>query len=448
MAIIGKDAIVVGAGIGGLTTAGALADFFEHVVVLERDALPQQAEVRAGTPQARHVHLLLGGGQRALSALFPCFEDDLARADAVPLRAGLDLRMERPGYDPFPQRDLGWLTYAQSRAQIEFTVRERVSALANVTLRDRCRVETLVADDGRRAVTGVQCVDASGRHDRLAADLVVECSGRGDLTLALLASLGYPRPDVTTLGVDIAYSTAIFAIPDDAPADWKSVFTLPGLGKGSRGALLAPLEGRRWIVTTAGRHGDNPPGDVAGFMEFLRTFRTSTIATAVAQAKLLGDIVRFRFPESINRHYDRLRTFPKGLLVLGDAICRFNPVYGQGMSVAAMEAHALKGLLATYAKDADPLGGLASAFFAEAAALIETPWMQAAIPDLVHPEARGERPPDFELTLKIAAAFTKLAARDPAVHKLTAEVGNLLKPRAAYFDPALMQRVQAVMAEG
>jgi hypothetical protein len=118
------------------------------------------------------------------------------------------------------------------------------------------------------------------------------------------------------------------------------------------------------------------------------------------------------------------------------------------MSVAAMEAHALKGLLATYAKDADPLGGLASAFFAEAAALIETPWMQAAIPDLVHPEARGERPPDFELTLKIAAAFTKLAARDPAVHKLTAEVGNLLKPRAAYFDPALMQRVQAVMAEG
>src|SRR5262245_43485689 len=121
---IGKQAIVVGAGIGGLTAARAVADYFERVVVLERDALPERAHPRAGVPQAKHVHALLAGGQRALYALFPGFEHDLAQTGAVPLRVALDVRMERPGYDPFPQRDLGWDSYALSRAQLELSMRQ------------------------------------------------------------------------------------------------------------------------------------------------------------------------------------------------------------------------------------------------------------------------------------------------------------------------------------
>jgi 2-polyprenyl-6-methoxyphenol hydroxylase-like FAD-dependent oxidoreductase len=105
--LIGKQAVVIGASMGGLAAAGALADCFEQVLVLERDALPSEPAYRAGTPQAQHVHALLLSGQRALGELFPGFEQDLARAGAVPLRVGLDIRMERPGYDPFPQRDLG-----------------------------------------------------------------------------------------------------------------------------------------------------------------------------------------------------------------------------------------------------------------------------------------------------------------------------------------------------
>ena len=105
-------------------------------------------------------------------------------------------------------------------------------------------------------------------------------------------------------------------------------------------------------------------------------------------------------------------------------------------------------LLAKRCVERDPLDGLASAFFAEAAALIVTPWAQAAIPDFIHPETRGERPADFEQSLKIGMAMTKLAARDPDVHKLTAEVGALLKPRTAYMDPELVRRLMEVMAEG
>jgi 2-polyprenyl-6-methoxyphenol hydroxylase-like FAD-dependent oxidoreductase len=444
---IGKQALVIGAGMGGLTAARAAAPYFEHVVVIERDALAVQPANRAGTPQAKHVHALLAGGQRALDELFPGFENDLKNGGAVPLRVGLDIRMERPGYDPFPKRDLGFDSYGLSRAFVEFITRMRIIAHANIEIRQRCRVERLIADADGHRVTGVEYIDSDGTRIRIPAELVIEASGRGDLTLALLDSIGLPRPSETTIGVDIAYATAIFEIPNDASNDWKGVFHLP-MPPSSRGALLLPLEGRRWILTLAGRHGENPPGDEAGFMEFVHTFRTPTVYNAIRGAKRLGDIVRYRFPESTHRHYERLDAFPICLLPLGDAVCRFNPVWGQGMSVAAQEACALRGVLADRAGEHHPLDGLAKAFFAETAALIVTPWAQAVVPDFIHPETRGERPPDFEQSLKFALAMTKLAARDPAVHKLTAEVGSLLKPRTVYTDPELGRRVMAVMAEG
>ena len=431
----------------GLTGAAAVAPYFERVVVLDLDALPTEPANRPGTPQAKHVHALLAGGQRALGELFPGFERDLQRAGAVAIQAGLDLRMERPGYDPFPQRDLGFQSYAMSRALVEFVTRKALHGYPNVEIRERCRVEALTVDSNAGAVSGVRAVDANGVRTDLPADLVLDASGRGDPTLKLLDTLGLARPSATTIGVDIAYSTAIFAIPDDAPTHWKGVFHLP-MPPSSHGALLLPLEGRRWIVTIAGRHGDDPPGDEVGFMAFVKDFRMPTIYEALRSAKRQGDIARYRFSESAHRHYEHLDAFPRGLLPIGDAVCRFNPVWGQGMSVAAQQACALRRLLGDRGGEPHAVPDLARAFFAEAAALIATPWAQAAVPDFIHPATRGERPENFEQSLKIGLALTKLAARDPAVHKLTAEVGSLLKPRTVYMDPELMQRVMAVMTEG
>ena len=432
---------------GGLTMARALADHFERVLVLERDALPAHAADRVGVPQGKHVHALLAGGQRALGDLFPGFDDDLVKAGAVTLRVGLDLRTERPGYDPFPQRDLGFDAYALSRAQLESIVRERVRAMANVELRPGCRVREFVARPDGAAVTGLRYL-RDGKSETLEADLVVDASGRGNLTLDLLQSIGRPLPEQSTIGVDLEYATAVFAIPDNAPSDWRGVFCLPRAPRTSRGALLLPLEGRRWIVTIAGRHGEKPPGDAEGFMAFAQQLRTPTVYDAIKHAKRLSEVVRFRFPESTYRHYERLESFPRGLLTVGDAMCRFNPVYGQGMSVAAQEAVALGRLLSARATAADPLDGLAAPFFAEAAALIDTPWFAAAIPDFVHPDTRGTRPENLEALLKFALALTRLAARDPAVHKLMAEVQNLLKPRSVYQDPEVVQHVLALTREG
>ena len=445
--LIGRQAVVVGAGMAGLPAARALADYFEHVVVLERDALPPKAAQRMGTPQAWHTHALLGGGQQALGQLFPGFEQDLASAGAVPFTVGLDVRLERPGYDPFPARDLGWVAYAMSRPLVEFLLRRRTEQHANVTIREHCRARDLMASREGGAVSAIRFENSHGRSETLAADLVVEASGRGNLTFGFLESIGRPRPEETTIGVDITYATGVFAVPDDAPADWSGVMTFDSPDRGGLGGILLPLEGNRWIVTLAGRHGAKPPDDKDGFLACAQHLRTATIYNAIKKAEQLRKIARFGFPASVRRHFDQLEEFPRGLLPLGDSICRFNPVYGQGMSVAAQEASLLHGLLQRRANESDALTGLASAFFSEAATLIETPWALAAVPDLAHPKAEGERPKDLEQRLEFSEALNQLAAEDPAVHKLLFEVLHLLKPRSALNEPDLVERVKAVMAD-
>ncbi|HYM04323.1 MAG TPA: hypothetical protein VET85_15320, partial [Stellaceae bacterium] len=378
--------------------------------------------------------------------LFPGFEKDLAAAGAVPLTAGLDVRVEPPGYDPFPQRDLGWTVYSMSRPLIEFVVRKRLEQVANVTVLPSCRVREILAADGK-TVSGVRCDGDRASTEILPADFVVDASGQGALTLSLLEAIGLPRPAETVIGVDIGYSTAIFDIPDDAPAGWKGVMTFPKAPESSRGALLLPLEGRRWMLSLGGRHSDKPPGDPDGFMAFTQGLRTPTIYDAVRHAKRVSDVARFAFPGSVRRQFQPSASFPRGLLPVADAICRFNPVYGQGMSVAAQEAVLLERVLGKLATSPDPLGGLAKAFFAEVQTVLEAPWELSAIPDFVFPDTEGQRPPNLEMTLKFARALTLLASRDPEVHKLNAQVQGLLRPRTAYLDPALMQRVMAAMAE-
>lgn len=442
---VGRRALVVGAGMGGLVAARAVSERFEHVIVLERDELPATPTHRPGVPQGRHTHALLAGGERALSELFQGFENELIGAGAVACRTGLDTRIERPGFDPFPRRDLGWLIYASSRPLVEGVVRKRVEQLGNVEFRPQCRVDHLVEASDAASITGARCVNAQGRNEVIATDLVVDASGRGALTLASLANLGFPAPEETTIGVDFGYATAIFEMPDVTPA-FKSLMVLPRIPESTRAALLYPLENRRWIVSMGGRYGDKPPGDSEGFFEFARGLRTPTLFETIHRAAPVGDIVRFGFAESVRRHFEKLSRFPRGLLPFADVICRFNPIYGQGMSVAAQEACLLRRVLERAGSEPDPGGALARTFFAELEPIIDAPWALAAVPDLAYPETRGQRPPDFETGLRFAAALLRLAAEDPAVHKLMMEVQHLLKPRSVYRDPVLQGRVAALMA--
>jgi 2-polyprenyl-6-methoxyphenol hydroxylase-like FAD-dependent oxidoreductase len=359
--LIAEHAIVVGAGMGGLAAAKALSSHFAHVTVLERDTLPSDAAPRPGTPQDRHVHALLAGGLRALKELLPSIETDLQQAGAVKLTTG-DLRWERPGYDPFPRREFGLSWSSASRSLLEFVTRQAASRQENIEFVGDCRVREFVALPDGSAVTGVRYETPDGRIETLSADLVVDASGRGRLALAALDSIGLPRPAETEIGVDFAYSTAIFEQPEDAPSGWKTAIVLPSAPGDGRGAVLAPIEDNLWLVSLGGNHGDAPPGDMEGFLAFARTLRTTTVHDAIRGAKPVGEIFRYLLPCSTRRHFENAPRFPRGLLPVGDAICRFNPVYAQGMSVAAQEAVILNRLLSERAVEIDPLDGLASVF--------------------------------------------------------------------------------------
>jgi 2-polyprenyl-6-methoxyphenol hydroxylase-like FAD-dependent oxidoreductase len=439
---IGKLAVVIGAGMSGLAAAGALADYFERVLILERDRLPSRPVPRLGTPQSQHLHVLLPGGQRALSDLFQNFEQDLIAAGSVPVRMSRDFRMEVPGVGALPQRDFGWFLYCGTRPLIEMATRRQVERLTNVTIRQGCGVFMIAADPD-----GVMIVTFEDSNEMIRADLIVDASGRAAPTLSQLRSIGHPLPNEVVIGIDLHYTTTIFAVPEHAPDDWLGVGTWPNAPESTRGGYLMPIEGKRWIATLSGQLGLRPPDDPEGFMDYAQQLNTQTLYNAIKHAERISGFVRYALPASIWRRFDRLKTFPRGLLPIGDSICRFNAVYGQGMTVAAQEARLLKEILKGQAAKPDPLDGLAMTFFSESRSLIEGPWNMSAIPDFVYAETRGERPPDFESRLQYNRALLHAAMRHADVHRAFAEVQQLLKPPSILQDPAIDELIQMELTQ-
>jgi 2-polyprenyl-6-methoxyphenol hydroxylase-like FAD-dependent oxidoreductase len=381
-----------------------------------------------------------------LEQLFPGFGQTLEDAGAVRIRAGVDIIWERPGYDPFPIRDLGFDSFWMSRALLEYVCRRILTAVDNVSLVANSRVTEIVASD-RQVVTAVRHEDENGGTSTLSADFVVDASGRGGPTLTLLQALELPQPETTEIGVDVAYSSVIFEAPKPEPGRWRGVFHFGHAPNTSRGGAILPLEGNRWLLGLGGRHDEAPPGDIEGIMAFLKGLRTQTLYDAVRDARRLSEVFRFNFPASVRRHFERLLRFPRGLVPVGDAICRFNPLYGQGMSVAAMEARLLDQMLERRHDSPDPFDGFAPEFFNQIQPLLATPW-SVAENDFIFPKTRGERPADFDRRLRYGAALLELAAQDPSVHKTMTEFNVLLKPGTVLREPHIASRVMALIQAG
>lgn len=441
--LIGQRAVVIGAGIAGLGAARALSDSFGEVVILERDRLAADPIPRIGVPQAKHPHILLVGGQRALTELFPKFEERLLSFGGI-THTYADARIEMGGYDPLPQRDVGLPIYSASRPLIEHAIRHELERLPNVTLHDKHRVEALTLTE-RGTVNGVRYAAEGGAIQFIAADLVIDASGRGAPTLRLLDAIGCAHPETSAIGINIDYSTAIYAKPTDAPSDWIVAATLPKAPQERRGGVIMPIEGDRWMVTLTTRHPQTRPPDCdEEFLEFAYGLRTRTIYDAIRNAERITLIARHRFTGSVRVHWERLAGFPRALLLVGDAACRFNPLFGQGMSAAAQEAVVLRQLSDAAAEDRDPLGWLQSSYFQKLPTILDAPW-SVAIADLIYPETTGNRPETFERMMRFSAAILHLAVKDPEIHKLMIEVQQLLKPPSAYNDPELQRRIAQVM---
>jgi flavin-dependent dehydrogenase len=311
----------------------------------------------------------------------------------------------------------------------------------------QCKV-LRIASEGRSGLpTGVHYETITGTTGDLAADLIVDASGRGVAALDFLKTFGWPIPEETAIGVDIRYSSAFFAIPDSyANADFRATVSFPSAPKRVRYGYLLPTENNRWHVLLVGRGDDVPPIDGEAFLEYASELETPTIYKAIRNAKRLTEVARFAFPESLWRHFGRLGEFPSGLIVMGDGVCRFNPVWGQGMAVALEEARILRKLLATQPASPHAIATVTQTFLAQTESFIAQPWELSALPDFVFPNTRGPRPADLANKLQFYRALQRVAARDAELFRLVAEIRSLLKPTSALDTPEIQLRIEQELA--
>lgn len=391
------------------------------------------------------MHGLLGGGLDALARLFPGFAEALVAAGAVPIRVGLDSRLEQVGYDPFPQRDLGRWGYSMSRPLLEHVVRQFVERDGRIETRVGSPVREIVASTDQAGVSAVRIEKHGGAAETLQTDLVVDATGRAALTMDFLQRNGYGLPEESSIAVDIRYTCGVFVLPSDSARDWKVLMTRPDPLVSGRRAIMFPIEGgQHWILGLAGVNGDSAPTDFEGFRDYARTLRTSTAFDVIRHADLQGKLTQFAFPKSFRRHFERMPAFPRGLLPIADSICRINPTFGQGMSVAAQEAVLLSQILDGLSDQPDPLNNLVSTFLGRLDSVLADPWAVAS-QDYIYEHLAKERPPEFAENLKFQAALTRLAAEDPAIHQLMTEVAQLVKPSSVLRESPIAERLARLL---
>lgn len=425
----GGHAIVIGAGIGGVVAARVLADRFDAVTILERDTLPAEEIPRKGVPHGRHAHGLLARGREALEELFPALTEELVTAGAVPG----DILAESAWFNHgvyLASGPSGLHGILMSRPMLEGHIRRRLLCDARARALEGVCVEGLMMDEAKRRVVGVRLAQPlPGEGEAvMRADLVVDSSGRNAHSPQWLEALGYAKPVEETIDVDIAYTTRMFRRRPGQLGGKKVALIAADAPIWRFGVALA-MEDERWIVTLGGYFGDMPATNERAFLDFARTLPASDVADLLAAAEPVSDFTRFRFPASRRRHYERLDRFPEGYVVFGDALCSFNPVYGQGMTTAAVEGLALRDCLAEVGS------GLGRRFFAKASTIIDTPWQIAAGGDLRHPrlernQSRFNRFLNWYLGKlhKAAAHNTELARRFLRVANLTTSPATLLAP--------------------
>lgn len=444
MPVLGERAIVLGASMAGLFAGRVLADFFRTVTVVDRDELPDDPANRRGVPQGRHVHVLLQRGAQTMDQLFPGILQELV-ADGAPTWDDADLsklyvsynghELLRTGKLPIDPKSMAM--YMPSRPLLECHIRRRLQAMGNVTIQGGRDVAELTSTTDRKRVTGVRVIDrASGDEQELTADLVVDAMGRAAHTPASLESLGYGRPAEDHIVMHTTYVSQPLRIP---PGTLREMFCLvsPAPGRPT-GLFLVGYENDSWIFTVFGMVGREPPRDFAGMLSFAEDYAPAHVLAAVRAGEPTAPVVQHRMPSSQWRRYDKMRRFPDGLLACGDAICSFNPIYGQGMSVAAVDAVALRDCL----RRGDT--GLPRRYFRTAAKSINVAWQIGAGSDLAFPEVEGRRTTSMRATSRLVDWIQAACESDAVVGTQFFRVTNLLDPPARLLHPAFLGRVVAV----
>ncbi|MFE7640089.1 FAD-dependent oxidoreductase [Kitasatospora sp. NPDC057518] len=430
-------AVVLGGSIAGLLAARVLAESYPRVVVVERDRILGVRGPRRGVPHGNHAHGLVARGHQIMESLFPGLTDELVAAGVRPGDFSADIRWYFNGLRLRPTHT-GLPSVPATRPVLEHHLRERVRALPEVTFLEEHDVIAPVTDTTRRRVTGVRVQRrAPGSAERtLSAHLVVDTTGRGSRTPRWLADLGYEAPPEERIEIDLAYTTRHYRLKGD-PFGSDIAIIPAATPSHPRGAFFyrVPGEDNRVELSVTGIVGDHPPVDPEGFHAFVRSLPVPEIHEAIRDAEPLDEPLRFRFPASVRRDYHRLERFPAGLVVLGDAVCSFNPAYAQGMTSAALQALVLRRHTAGR-RLPNP-----RAYFRDVAREIRAPWSFAAVTDLGYPGVAGRRTPQTHLVNRYAALAQRAAVHDPRITEALVRIAGLVATPQSLMHPRTLLRV-------
>lgn len=426
----------------GMLAARALTEHFASVTIIERDRFPDSPVFRKGVPQSRQPHILLKKGLSLLEERFPGLSDALRAAGALTVHWPADVLWHSPsGWAQRYDSELEFISC--SRELLEWSIRRQLMAAGKVRFIQETEVTGLLATENRSHVTGVQlrARGESGGVDGgvLSAGLVVDASGRDSQTPRWLEALGYPPPAETMVNAFLRYTSRYYARPQSL--DWKILYMPASPPQNTRSAALFGIEGDRLLGGLIGPKGDYPPTDEAGFLEYARSLSNPFFYEVIKNLEPLTPITGFQRTENQLRHYDRLQRFPEQLLVMGDAVCGFNPIYGQGITVAALQALTLESCLKEHrrSRPEGELTGLSRRFQKELARCLELPWRLATSEDLRYPTQEGAR---SNLAIRMVhwyfGRLLQSAGGSPEIGNTLMSVVHLLSPPTALFRPGIL----------
>ena len=423
-----KNAVVLGGSVAGLLAAHVLSRHFAHVTLIERDAFPKGPEARKGVPQSRQLHGLLAGGRRALEALFPGFREDLLARGAHDVDVGTCGDFLLAGR-PLPRAATGLRCFLMSRPLLEHCIRERVLAAPNIHVRERCVADKLLGN--REVVRALALTDMrTDTREELPADLIVDATGRGSRMPEWLTQLGAAAPSEERVTVNLHYTSFyVKRKPSHLGGDLVWIDN-PHPSSHRAGAALA-VEDERFVVGLTGYLDEVMPTDYEGALMFAKSLRGPALYELLRDTEPVSELRGMRFAASQRRRYERLSA-PRGVLVLGDALCSFNAVYGQGMTVAALEALALDDCLQN--------GGtrLFSRFQRAAAKLVDTPWSIVVGGDYTFAGVQGKRTLGIRAMNAFMERLTLAAASDKRVSSAFLHVMHMCEPPTRLFAPEIV----------
>lgn len=438
-------AVVLGGSFVGLLVARVLAKHFVKVTIAERDEIADIAAPRKGVPQSRLYHSLLARGRHVAEELLPGLHQSLIDGGAVEYKFGRDSLIYTSGYRHGPYD--GPSGVSLTRPYLEMHVRRRVLAMSNIELVGGVDILGLALSKDRKRVSQIKVRSRSGdKAERLIdADLVVDTTGRGSVTSRWLEELGYPAPQETRVKMRAGAATRFYAVGKET-IPWKAITLFRCGERRKRVAFMSQVEPAvgstrgRWCVVLAGLTDVYPSGNEADYLKFAEGMPTPVVADFIRTAEPLSEIESMKAPSSIWRHYERLKDFPESFVVLGDALCTFNPIYGQGMTIGAIGASLLDQCLAEGLASPNGLRGLARSCYARLLQPLTDAWMMSALPDLMDPEVEGQRSVKSKVVGGLHDLLLVAAGRDPHVAHKWVELANMTAPPQHLMRPTMLWR--------